>query len=83
MSNITVGLQNYIQKVGASFTLLLEERGPFSSVSTPQRNSHCGPPNETEINVYMHQNIHTSDVRKSPTCFGTSQVPSSVSPLRI
>ena len=29
----------------------------------------------------MHQNVYTSDVSKSTTCFGTSQVPSSGSPL--
>ena len=72
MSNITVSLQNYFQKVGTSFSLLLEEGGSFSSVSTPQRNIHCGPSNEIEINVHMHKNIHTSDVSKSPTCFSTS-----------
>jgi hypothetical protein len=38
MSNITARLQNYFQKVGTSFCFLLEEGGPFSSVSTPQRN---------------------------------------------
>ena len=72
MSNINAHLQNYFQKVGRSFSLLLEEGGPFSSVSSPQRSTHCGPPNEIEINVHMQNNIHESDVCKSPTCFGTS-----------
>ena len=72
MSNITVGLQNYFQKVGTSFFFLLGEGGLFSSASTPQRRTHCGPLNEIEINVHVHQYIHTSDVIKSATCFGTS-----------
>ena len=71
MSNIPVRFHNYFQKVGTSFILLLEEGGPFSSVSTPQQNIHCGPPNEIEINVHMHENINTPDVSKSPTCFST------------
>ena len=72
MSNVTVRLQKYFQMAGTSFSLLLGEGGPFSSVSTPQRSTHCGPPNEIEIKVHMHQNKQTSDVSKSPTCFGTS-----------
>jgi len=72
LSKITVRLQKYFQKVGTSFSLLLGEGGPFSSVSTPQRSTHCDPHNEIEIKVHMYQNIHTSDISKSSACFGTA-----------